>query len=181
MESLKNIKRTLTSIVEGQMANIAEVDAKELGEAIDMIKDLEEAIYYCTIVKAMEEGSNETYYYTEPYRMPRGMGGNSNASSGNSSGFNGNSSGSRYYHEREYYPEEEMRDYREGRSPMSRRMYMESKEMHHPKEKKMKELEQYMKELSTDITEMIEDASPEERQMLQTKLATLATKVTKNG
>jgi hypothetical protein len=31
----------------------------------------------------------------------------------------------------------------------------------------MKELENYMQELSTDLTEMIEDASPEEKQMLQ--------------
>ena len=30
---------------------IREVDTKELGEAIDMIKDLEEAIYYCTVTK----------------------------------------------------------------------------------------------------------------------------------
>lgn len=33
---------------------------KELGEVIDMIKDLEKAIYYETVVKAMEE---------EPYTM----------------------------------------------------------------------------------------------------------------
>jgi hypothetical protein len=32
---------------------LGEVDTKELGEAIDMIKDLEEAIYYCTVTEAM--------------------------------------------------------------------------------------------------------------------------------
>jgi hypothetical protein len=32
---------------------LSEVDTKELGEAIDMIKDLEEAIYYCTVTEAM--------------------------------------------------------------------------------------------------------------------------------
>jgi hypothetical protein len=37
-----------------------------------------------------------------------------------------------------------MRDEREGRSPRSRRMYMESKEQHHDKSMQMKELENYM-------------------------------------
>jgi hypothetical protein len=70
-----------------------------------------------------------------------------------------------------------MRDNREGRSPVSRKGYMEGKEMHHPKEKQMKELEKYMQELTSDITEMIQGTSPEEKQLLQKKIATLAEKV----
>jgi hypothetical protein len=35
------------------MSNLQQVDAKELGEVIDMVKDIEEAIYYCTITEAM--------------------------------------------------------------------------------------------------------------------------------
>lgn len=35
-------------------AGLAPVDAKELGEAVDMLKDLAEAKYYCSIVAAME-------------------------------------------------------------------------------------------------------------------------------
>lgn len=34
-----------------------------------------------------------------------------------------------------------------------------------------------MHELTSDITEMIQDASPEEKQMLQQKIAALATKI----
>ena len=60
---------------------------------------------------------------------------------------------------------------------MTRKNYMDSKELGHGKEKQMKELEEYIKELSEDITEMIEGASPEERQMLSQKLSTLASKV----
>lgn len=71
----------------------------------------------------------------------------------------------------------ELRDYREGRSPKSRRMYMESKEMHHDKTKQMQELEQYLKELGADIAEMIEDATPEEKTLLKTKLSNLATRI----
>ena len=59
MERLKTIKNNLISCVEGQMANLQTVDTKELGEAVDMIKDIEEAIYYCTITKAINEQEKE--------------------------------------------------------------------------------------------------------------------------
>jgi hypothetical protein len=42
------------------MTHLDSVDAKELGEAIDMIKDLSEAIYYCTITEAMEAKGKES-------------------------------------------------------------------------------------------------------------------------
>jgi len=41
----------------------------------------------------------------------------------------------------------------------------------------MHELEKYLKELSNDITEMIDDASPEERAFLRDKMTTLASKI----
>lgn len=197
------------------MGNLQQVDTHELGEAIDMIKDLEEAMYYCSIVKAMEDSEKEKesyswrgytdkdYFYPDPrYRdldrnwgrmyysdrwprnengefMGRGRGDNSSSMGGrgsNSSGQSGNSgSSTSYYTEREI--QMPMHDVREGKSPMTRRMYMESKEMHKDKESKMKELEQYMKELSEDITEMIDDASPEEKEILSQKLTTLAAKI----
>ena len=76
----------------------------------------------------------------------------------------------------------ESRDYREGRSGRSRKGYMESKEANRgnsaeEKKAKMSELEKYMQELSTDITEMINDASPEEKTLLKTKMQTLMTKI----
>ena len=198
MEQLKSMKHQLTSIVQEQLSNTQNVDTKELGEAVDMIKDLAEAIYYCTITEAMEENDKEKkkqqhiMYYT-PYKIypdyyrdmdynkmyysdgiygtggitPSGMGTGSMGSN------------SRGYQDR-IMPREypiEMRDYREGRSGMSRRTYMESKENHQSKEVQMKELEKYMKELSEDISEMIEDVTPEERQVLHQKIMTLAEKV----
>ena len=69
-----------------------------------------------------------------------------------------------------------VQDYREGKSPMRRKMYMEAKEMHKGKEVQMKELEHYMKELSQDVTEMINDASPEEKAMLKNKMQILMQK-----
>lgn len=41
----------------------------------------------------------------------------------------------------------------------------------------MEELEKYMKELAKDITEMIQDASPEETTLLKSKLTNLAEKI----
>ena len=45
------------------------------------------------------------------------------------------------------------------------------------KEAKMRELERYAQELTQDISEMIEDASPEEKQLLYKKMSTLAEKL----
>ncbi len=158
MYKLHEIKDTLIQSVAKQMKHIDSVDTEELGEVVDMIKDIAEAIYYCTVTEAME-GQDRAYY----------DGGNGR---GKSNQYYGGNSGQGYYTEREYPIE-----MKEGRSPNSRRMYMEAKEQHHPKEAKMRELERYAQELTQDISEMIEDASPEERQTLARKLGTLVSKI----
>lgn len=204
MERLIQMKEQLVSAIQGQMTNLKDTNTKELGEAIDMVKDLSEAIYYCTVTKAMEEHSenqkmsmseNNNYYYTEKYYPYRDMdrnsgrmyypdhmsyygdnGSGSNSSSSSSSGMSGsnnNGQNSNYYTERDYPT---MRDSREGRSPMRRRMYMESKAAHQD-DKAMNDLENYMRDLNQDIMEMISQASPEEKQMLQKKINVLATKL----
>ena len=71
---------------------------------------------------------------------------------------------------------------REGRAGMSRRSYIETKELHNgdsaaDKDAKMKELEKYMKSLSEDVTELFSGMSPEEKQLTKTKLTTLVTKM----
>ena len=195
MEKLKSAKECLMGLVQGQMGNLANVDAQELGAVIDMVKDLEEAIYYCTITKAMEgkehQGHQERYYpiyYRDMdkdygrmyydggrYNMYYGGGNSSGNGSSNGSTSGNSSSGSAYYTEREM--PFQMRDVREGRSPISRRTYMESKEMKKGKPAQIHELEKYMDELSHDIVEMIDDASPEEKQMLHKKLSTLTSKI----
>ena len=71
MERLKMMKENLMSAVQGQMGNLHNADTKELGEAVDMIKDLSEAIYYCTITEAMnkkEEHGHESRYYPVDYQ-----------------------------------------------------------------------------------------------------------------
>ena len=59
MERLKHMKECLVGCVQGQHSHLDTVDTKELGEAVDMIKDLSEAIYYCTITEAMDKKENE--------------------------------------------------------------------------------------------------------------------------
>jgi hypothetical protein len=230
---------------------VENIDAKEMGEVTDMIKDLCEAEYYAKISKAMDEAEygedydymgaydeyerkgyrgqprsktsgrfmsrrdrrrsyEEPMYYTmtpemyhmypsEYYRdMDRedmgrmyysGGPSSSNASSmgGQSSSGMSSSSGNRGYTDNRQsdggnYSSRMQRDGREGRSGDARRGYMETKEMHkgnsaEDKQHKMKELENYMKELSTDVTEMIEGASSEEKNMLKNKLQVLMQKI----
>lgn len=90
---------------------------------------------------------------------------------------------------RMYYTETEpmrkdggMRDSREGRAGMMRKGYMETKEMHkgstpQDKEANMRSLEEYLKELSEDLTGLLSEMTPEERQMAKTKITTLAAKM----
>lgn len=73
MDELKRIKERITDEVLAQMGDLKSVDVKELGEAIDMIKDLAEAEYYCNVVLAMEEGTDDRHGYPKkkrdiPYR-----------------------------------------------------------------------------------------------------------------
>lgn len=196
MEDLKTMKKNLIHCVQSQMnGNLKEVDAEELGEAIDMIKDLEEAIYYATITKAMEGGEDKkheshyqpqnTMYYPVYLRdMDRNYGRmyyDGASYTQNNGGNSGNMGGTRNYQEGMVpyyeYPMQMMRDQREGRSPMSRKNYMEAKEKSNDVSTHMKELEKYMAELSQDMTEMIQKATPEEKQMLQQKIQMLASKI----
>lgn len=45
-DRLKHIEGTLLCIVEAHIEELEKIDTKELGEVIDMIKDLEQATYY---------------------------------------------------------------------------------------------------------------------------------------
>lgn len=224
MEHLKLMKERLVDCVEKQInSNLEYANAEELGEAVDMIKDLSEAIYYCTITDAMNDQDQAkgghypvAHYYGDGYvkEYPTHMDYNRGheyppmlyASDGQSGGRGGNQGGSRNYTPMMYYEDGnrqtpgESRNYtpmmynsgsmyhspeygypmmspeHEGRSPMVRRRYMDGKKMN-DKTTQMKELEQYTQELASDLTDMIKDASPEEKQLLQQKISLLASKI----
>jgi len=177
MERLKHMKETLMTAIEGQLAHLDCVDAHELGEVVDMLKDTEEAMYYCSIVKAMEDSEENTKLTNAISNM---------ASLSNYRDMD-RDYGRMYYDERysrpyvrnpmTVYDVDYTRDAREGRSPRVRKSYMESKELHRDKTTQMQELDRYAQELATDITEMISDATPEEKAVLQQKLVALANKI----
>lgn len=153
MEKLKTLEHALIEQALCQLEHLDTVDTKEFGEVIDMIKDLEDAMYHHTITKAMhEQEENEEHCHDKVM----------------------------YYGDRR----SKMTEYHEvdphahiGQSPMSRKAYMEGKEKHHDKETRMKELETYSQDLMADIVDMMKDAAPEEKVMLQQKIAALATKI----
>lgn len=173
MEQLKSIKQCLVSQVQTQLGDLKKTNAKELGEVIDMIKDLEEAMYYCSITKAMEDKQDETKSQNNiNYYM--------DYSSDQHSGVK------KYTPYMEYAPymmrDDKWRDTHlyDGRSGNSRRMYMEGKMGHTSNDvQSMKELETYLKDLSDDVIDMVKESSPEEKQVLSTKLQALASKVNK--
>ena len=180
-EKLKWMKETLIELVEAELCHPQEVNTCELGEAIDMIKDLEEAIYYATVTEAMHSGDNvwemkekdwdqeDRMYYRAPRMYPRYMYMDEE---------NGEHTGSKHSkHLTQHMDEPYHSDEREGISHKSRRMYMEAREMNKDKTIQLRELEKYMQELSQDVVEMISDASPEEKQYLEKKISALAVKV----
>ena len=67
---LYDMKDKLICAVEKEMCNLDHANCKELGEAIDMIKDLEEAIYYCTITETMKENRNGNIHHLNGEMMP---------------------------------------------------------------------------------------------------------------
>lgn len=188
MEQLEKMKETLIRHVSAQIDNIYDADCKELGEAIDMIKDLDEAMYYCAIVKAMEEQTEAGHmrYYTEPrYREKNSMYymppvGDTSYDDENMHNRGLRNSGYEKSHKSMYYAGPDYSDYRderEGRSPLRRKKYFETKEYNKGKEASMRELEAYAQELTQDIVEMVKDATQEEKQVLKQKINSLADKI----
>ena len=182
-------------------AGIENIDTAEMGQVTDMLKDLAEAMYYRTLTKAMDEseddeimdmfdryGDGRRYYdhgrfapkgrgmyrrgYDEPpyWRMTPEM-----------------------YHDMEHYRAYDRKDGRmyytepgqimnESGYDRAKRAYTESRDLHRgntaqDKEAKMRDLEGYFREISTDITDLLADMTQEERSMLKAKVSALATKL----
>ena len=186
---------------------IENVDTSEMGEVVDMIKDLAEAEYHSIISKTMKkadeeeeeynkellkslkaeysEESDRRYYdhyrYADGRFAPKGRG-----------------TYRRGYEEPPYWhmTPEMYRDmdkengrmyytepmYTESRYESAKRAYTESKELHkgnepQDKEAKMRELEKYMKEMSDDLLNLMKGMSQEEMNMAKSKLSVLVSKM----
>jgi hypothetical protein len=120
--------------IEKQLDYLECVNTKELGEAVDMIKDLSEAMYYDVVTETMLKVD-------------------------------------------ELSPKSVEESHHDAHSYHSRKVYLEAKEKHLDKAIQMRELEKYMQELTHEIIEMIDDATPEEKTYLTKRITTLATKI----
>lgn len=194
----------LAECAEKQFDNgIESVDTAEMGQVTDMLKDLAEAMYYRTLTKAMDDSDPEEimemferygdggrryydhYRYADGRFAPKGRG-----------TYRRGYEEPPYYH---MYPDRDMdREYgrmyytepttgsnmrmTESSYDRAKRNYTETKEMHkgntqEDKEHKMKSLDSYAKELTSDITGMVADMTAEEKNLLRNKLSNLVSKI----
>ena len=188
MEQLKSIKEQLISQVQVQMGDLKKVNTKELSEVIGMIEDLSKAIYYCEVYKHMEMAEemekkesnlemdmpSNNYYFTERYYQTPEYYRDMDRRYGKMY-YTENWDNKNNYTEKNYPIQ--MHDEREGRSPMKRKMYMETKATSQDTAKSMRDLESYMQDLIFDMMELLDKATPEEKAIIQKKVNTLATKV----
>lgn len=163
-QRIEGLKSQLLSAIEAQFADIKSADSKELGEAMDMLKDLSEFCYYTTVTESMKKNSdskNEQYmnkylpetqrYYTRPMMMD-----------------------DRYdtaYRNRMYYST--IHNTNDGRAYISRRGYMEASDQ----DSKYQELEKYMHDLADDISEMVIDMDDDDKVQVKHKLTQLIQKI----
>ena len=72
MERMKCMKDKLIEVAYEEINhNLKNLNTCELGEVIDMVKDLSEAIYYCEVTKAMQHSTiPETKEKMTQYEMP---------------------------------------------------------------------------------------------------------------
>ena len=204
MEQLKTIKQCLVSAVQTQLGDLKKTDAKELGEVIDMIKDLEEAMYYCSITEAMEksaeekeQGSMMVNYYMEPmyyrgqsrdsmgrytsgggrrgYEEPMYYDGSS-SSSGGQSGSMGQSGGTRNYVPYMEYAPYMMRDNRWRDEHFGDKSGM-SRRMYMEGKQYHGDDQQSMKELEHYINDLGEDLTDMIKESSQEEKQVLSTKL----
>lgn len=141
----------LVDCIEPQFDDLCEVDCCELGEAVDILKDLEETLYYHTVTEAMKgEGAYGDWPETTAYNKKK-----------------------------DHHLTNDGLTYDEchGKSCMNRKAYLEAKYANKDKAIQLRELEKYMQELTSDMVEMIQDSSAEEKQYLEKKISALASKI----
>lgn len=72
MKRMSGIEESLLSMLEMETAKgLQGIDATEMGAVVDMVKDLGEAKYYCSIVMAMQEEEEPMGYNSRRYASGR--------------------------------------------------------------------------------------------------------------
>jgi hypothetical protein len=132
MEKLKKITNELIECVECEMSSdLKKVNTQELGEVIDMIKDLEDAMYHHSVVEAMHKGEGKVYHCDTVLEC----------------------------------------------SCQNRHNYINSKVQHLDKAQQMTELEKYLTKIFEEMSEVIDYANTEEKQMVHQKITNFMSKL----
>ena len=143
----------------------------DLKDFTEIVKNIVEFDKEYLIVEAMENSKDDYRRYTEPlYHMPVNY---------NDMEYMRDMDKSRG---KMYYSEPIASHVSESNYDRAKRHYTETKEMHkgastEDKEHKMKALDMYIRELSGDISELLNDMTPDERNLLRTKMSNLASKL----
>lgn len=79
MEEIKMIKAKVLDFMEQEIGKYGNgrMDVKQVGELADVVKDLAEAEYYCSIAQSMEGQQQDSYGYARPmmgYQGQQGSG-----------------------------------------------------------------------------------------------------------
>ena len=107
----------LADCIEPQFDNLEEIDCCELGEAVDILKDLEEALYYHTVTEAMKgEGAYGDWPETTAYNKKKDH----------------------------HLTDDGLIDECHGKSYINRKAYIEAKHANKDKAIQLRELEKYM-------------------------------------
>ena len=212
MHRLKHIMDCLEDATKSHLdKGIENVDAKEMGEVIDMIKDCCEAMYYYSIYEAMQEEKEEDEEERKYYRGQRrdSMGRYTSGQRGGRRGFEPHPYMMRPMMDEEtewermqdmqegrmYYPNQGSGTYsggsrqygsqgsQSGRSQGNSRYgyshdeYMKSKQWDSsdPEQHKMRKqkLDEYLNDLQEMGKEVVQDMSPEEKQLWKQKISKL--------
>lgn len=198
------IKDKALSLLEmGINQDVKDIDAKEIGELMDIVKDTEEAIkyaeeacYYSSVVKAMEDSTEEEKkYYIDKYipEMAMYYTPMSMARARDSRGRYMYTPEPMMYDDRHepdfdrsrmYYSSTGSnsninyeRDYREGRSGITRRTYLDMKNA--DKTAKMDKFKEYIDNFKEDMEEMFIEgkSTPEEKSYAKQALAQFIAKL----
>lgn len=143
----------------------------DLKDFTEIVKNIVEFDKEYLVVEAMENSKDDYRRYTEPlYHMPVNY---------NDMEYMRDMDKSRG---KMYYSEPIASHVSESNYDRAKRHYTETKEMHkgastEDKEHKMKALDMYIRELSGDISELLNDMTPDERNLLRTKMSNLASKL----
>lgn len=159
IEKLTKMEEKLVDCLSGQLdMGIEHVDTEEAYKVVDIIKDLAEAKYYCSITEAMEE-SEYGEDYTEKGRKF----------------YNGNRMKRRYYSEPYDMQKSDMGyQQNESRYDRNRRYFTEAKISGQEDTQK---LEHFLDTFQDDFTEMLPKMTPQEKQIAKQKFTAWAQKV----